>query len=75
MKTEWVEIAKYIRDNAIKIDSSQGVIGKNPDGTNIWDEWDYYETTARISKMFNLDMPEDLDILFKVMNKYTWAAY
>lgn len=74
-QNKWAEIEKYIRENAIKIDSSQGVIGKNPDGSNIWDEWDYYETTSRISKTFNLNVPKDLDRLFKVMDKYTWAAY
>lgn len=72
---KWAEIRKYIRENADKIDSSQGVIGKNPDGSNIWDEWDYYETTARITKMFGLDPEKDLDRLFKEMDKYTLAAY
>lgn len=75
MKQKWAKIRKYIRDNADKIDNSQGVIGKNPDGSNIWDEWDYYETTARITKMFGLDPEKDADKLFAAMDKYTFAAY
>ena len=72
---KWAEIRKYIKVNAEKIDNSKGVIGKNSDGSNIWDEWDYYETTARISKMFNLNPEKDIDKLFKAMDKYTFAAY
>lgn len=72
---KWDEIRKYIRKNADKINNSQGVIGKNSDGSNIWDEWDYYETTARITKLFNLDPEKDIDKLFAEMDKYTFAAY
>lgn len=78
MKTDikkWAEIGKYIRANADKINNLQGVIGKNEDGSNIWDKWDYYETTARISKMFKLDPEKDADKLFALMDKYTFAAY
>lgn len=75
MKNKWAEIEKYIRENAIKIDSSLGVIGKNPDGSNIWDEWDYYETTARISRTFGLNDNRHLNKLFALMDKYTEAAY